>query len=49
MVDLIDYHFVLHRPGRSRIKNQGDIKALEGTTVTIHATANTDIKDAHID
>ncbi len=50
MVDSIDYHFPSYTGQDDRvIKNQGDIKALEGTRVTIHATANMDIQDAHID
>ena len=50
IVDRIDYHFppYTEQPDRT-IKSQGDIKALEGTQVTIHATANMDIKEARID
>ena len=33
----------------ARSRSQGDIKALEGTLVTIHATANMDIQEAQID
>ena len=49
-VDRIDYHFPTYtaQPDRT-IKNQGDIKALEGTQVTIHATANMEIRQAWID
>ena len=50
IVDRIDYHFPPYTEKHDRtIKNQGDIKALEGTRVTIHATANMDIKEARID
>ncbi len=50
IVDRIDYQFPPYTGLAERtIKNQGDIKALEGTLVTIYATANMDIKDAHID
>ncbi len=50
IVDRIDYHFPPYTGQADRtIKNQGDIKALEGTQVTIHATANMDIQEARID
>jgi len=49
-VDSLDYHFPPYTGQADRsIKNQGDIKALEGTEVTIHATANMAIKEARID
>ncbi|MGA2502351.1 MAG: hypothetical protein ABSH20_31810, partial [Tepidisphaeraceae bacterium] len=49
-VDRIDYQFPAYTEMAPRtIKNQGDIKALEGTKVTIHATANMDIQKALID
>ena len=50
LIDRIDYHFPAYtgQPDRT-VKNQGDIKALEGTHVTIHAKANMDIREAHID
>ena len=50
IVDRIDYHFPPYtgQPDRT-IEKQGDIKALEGTQVTIHATANMDIREATID
>ena len=49
-VDRIDYRFPAYTELKDRtVANQGDIKALEGTQVTIHATANMDIKDARID
>ena len=49
-VDRIDYHFPAYTETADRtIKDQGDIKALEGTQVTIHATANLGIKEAKID
>ena len=49
-VDRIDYHFPSYTelPDRT-IKGQGDIKALEGTQVTVYATANMGIKKAWID
>ena len=50
LVDSIDYQFPAYTGQAERtIKNQGDIKALEGTQVTIHATANMDIQEAKID
>jgi len=50
VVDQVDYHFPAYTGLADRtIKGQGDIKALEGTRVTIHATANMEIKDARID
>jgi hypothetical protein len=50
LVDRIDYHFPPYTGQADRtIKNQGDIKALEGTQVTIHATANMDMQEARID
>lgn len=49
-VDCIDYHFPSYTGQDDRtIKKQGDIKALEGTLATIHATANMDIQEATID
>lgn len=49
-VDRIDYHFPPYTelPDRT-IKSQGDIRALEGTQVTVYATANMAIKTARID
>ena len=50
LVNRIDYHFPPYTEKDDRtIKTQGDIKALDGTRVTIHATANMDIKKAMID
>ena len=50
LVDAVDYHFPAYTEQRDRtVKGQGDIKALEGTRVTIHATANRDIQEARID
>jgi hypothetical protein len=50
VIDRIDYHFPTYTELADRsIKNQGDIKALEGTQVTIYATANLEIKEASID
>jgi collagen type III alpha len=50
LVDRVDYDYPPYTalPPRT-IKGQGDIKALEGTRVTIHATANLPNKDADID
>jgi len=49
-VDRIDYHLPPYTGLDDRTtKNQGDIKALEGTEVTIHATGNMEIKEAWID
>ena len=50
MIDSIDYHFPPYTEEQDHtIEGEGDIKALEGTRVTIHATANMDIKEARID
>ena len=50
IVDHIDYHYPSYTGQDDRtIKTQGDIKALEGTQVTIHAAANMEIKEAWID
>ncbi|MGO9111878.1 MAG: hypothetical protein ACLP9L_21845 [Thermoguttaceae bacterium] len=50
IIDRIDYHFPPYTGQDDRtIRNQGDIKALEGTRVTIHANANLDIQEARID
>ena len=50
LVDQVDYDYPPYTelPHRT-IKGQGDIKALEGTKVTINATANLQIRDATID
>ena len=49
-VDRVEYHYPAYTDIRDRsVKGQGDIKALEGTRVTIHATANVLLKDARID
>lgn len=50
IVDQVDYDYPPYTglPHRT-VKGQGDIKALEGTKVTIHSTANLPIKDANID
>jgi hypothetical protein len=49
-VDRVDYHFPKYTemPDRT-VTDQGDVRALEGTVVTIHATANQEIKEAKID
>jgi hypothetical protein len=50
VVDRIDYHYPAYTEKADlSIKNQGDIKALERTEVTIYATANMDIKEAWVD
>jgi hypothetical protein len=49
-VDAIEYHYPPYTGLADRkVERQGDIRALEGTEVTIHATANQDIKEARID
>jgi collagen type III alpha len=49
-VDSIDYHYPQYTGIADRsVARQGDIRALEGTEVTIHATANQEIKEARID
>ena len=46
-VDEIEYHYPAYTGYRERtVKGQGDVKALEGTRVTIRATANMEIKSA---
>ena len=51
VVDKIDYHYPSYTglPDRSVPGRGGDIRALEGTRATIHATANRDIQRAEID
>ncbi len=51
VVDRIDYHYPSYTglPDRSVPGRGGDIRALEGTRATIHATANRDIQRAEID
>ncbi len=50
IVDRIEYHYPPYTgwPDRT-VKGQGDIKGLEGTRVTVHVTANIEIKNACID
>jgi collagen type III alpha len=50
VVDKIDYHYPPYTgiPDTS-IQRQGDIRAIEGTQITIHATANQPIDRAEID
>ena len=44
-VDRVDYHYPPYTGiADQKIERQGDLRALEGTEVTLHATANTDIK-----
>jgi hypothetical protein len=49
-VDQVDYHYPSYTgiPDRS-IRRQGDIRAIEGTQITIHAAANQPIERAEID
>ncbi|MCC7083462.1 MAG: hypothetical protein IT427_00470 [Pirellulales bacterium] len=50
VVDRIDYKYPAYTEiPSSTVKNRGDLKAIEGTEVTIHATANQSIKSASID
>lgn len=50
IVDRLDYQFPAYtRKVAESIRQQGDIKALEGTKVTIHAIANQPIKSAWIE
>ena len=50
LVDKIEYHYPDYTGMKPRsVSKQGDIRALEGTRVTIHATANHDIQRAEID
>ena len=50
LVDQVEYDYPPYTelPHRT-IKGQGDIKALEGTRITLHATANLDIGGGTID
>ena len=49
-VERVDYRFPAYTGIKDRsIKGQGDIKGLEGTRVTIHATANVELTKAKID
>jgi hypothetical protein len=49
-IDQVDYHYPPYAGMKDRtIKGQGDIDALEGTRVTIHATANVEIETAQVD
>jgi hypothetical protein len=49
-VDKVDYHYPSYTgiPDRS-VRRQGDIRAIEGTQITVHATANQPIERAEID
>jgi hypothetical protein len=45
VVDKISYHFPAYTGlANQTIEHQGDLRAIEGTEVTIHATTNTEIK-----
>ena len=49
-VDQVDYRFPAYTGMKDRsIKGQGDVKALEGTRITIHAAANVELQNARID
>lgn len=49
-VDRVDYHYPAYTgiPDRS-VEREGDLRAIEGTQVVIHATANEEIARAEID
>ena len=50
LVDQIDYQFPSYTGiARQSVQGQGDVRALEGTRVTVRATANQEIKEAEID
>ena len=50
LVDSIDYHYPRYTGIADRAgEHQGDIRAIEGTEVTVHARANQDIRRAEID
>jgi hypothetical protein len=50
VVRSINYHYPKYAGLLdSHVENQGDIRALEGTEVTLEALANQDIQSAHID
>jgi hypothetical protein len=45
VVDRVDYHYPPYTGiADMKVERQGDLRAIEGTVATIHATANTDIK-----
>ncbi|MCE5266454.1 MAG: hypothetical protein LLG00_01015 [Planctomycetaceae bacterium] len=47
VVDAVTYHYPDYTGlADQTVERQGDLRAIEGTEVTIHATANTDIKPA---
>jgi hypothetical protein len=50
LVDRVDYHFPPYTGQKDRtVLGQGDLRAIEGTRITLHATANQDIREAKID
>ena len=45
VIDSVTYHYPSYAGLADRtVKQQGDLRAIEGTEITIHATANTEIK-----
>ncbi|MGD0899719.1 MAG: hypothetical protein ABR915_17950 [Thermoguttaceae bacterium] len=49
-VDRVDYHYPRYIGRKDEtLRGQGDLRAIEGTRVTLHATANQDIREAKID
>jgi hypothetical protein len=50
VVDKVDYHYPPYTGTADRsVQRQGDVQAIEGTQITIHATANQPIERAEID
>jgi hypothetical protein len=50
VVESVDYHYPPYTGFHDRpVKGQGDLRAIEGTRVTIHASANHAIRQAEID
>lgn len=50
VVDKVEYQYPAYtRQPKEVVEKQGDLKAVEGTQVTIHATANQPIKSAYLD
>jgi hypothetical protein len=49
-IDKVDYHYPSYTGiADNSVERQGDIRAIEGTQITIHATANQPIERAEID
>src|SRR4029078_9552384 len=50
VVDSIAYHYPSYTKLVDKtVKNQGDLRGIEGTEITVEALANHEIRDAHID